>query len=135
MVLQDDRVTIDWDSGRPDWNDQPVPPGAPPPAFGETRTVCPACLDRADPLPGWIVAGRTAWGCSKWRTGCALQVPFELHGEPLAPAQAQRLLGKHRATTYAKRPVDDDGTIARARVVLDPEQAPPWAFQHYGSGA
>jgi hypothetical protein len=133
MVLQDGQVGIDWDKGRPDWNDQPVPAGAPPPAFGATRTVCPGCLDRADPQPGWVVAGRAAWGCSKWRGGCKLQVPFTVHGEALDPDQAQRLLGKHRATKYAKRPVDGGGTLARARLVLDPEQAPCWSIHHYGT--
>jgi DNA topoisomerase-3 len=129
MVLRGDRVQLDWSKDRPDWNDRPVPPGQPPPAFGPKRTVCPRCLDQADPQPGWIVAGRSAWGCSKWRAGCPLRVPFQVFGSPLLAKDAERLLGKLRATTYARRIVDERGSQARARVVLDPLAEPNWSVQ------
>ena len=132
MVLQGDRIQLDWDKERPDWDSLPVPEGAPAPAFGDKRTVCPSCLDSGDPRPGWVVAGRAAWGCSKWRQGCQMRVPFEIFGRKLEPKEAQRLLGKHRATTYTRRPIDGNGRVERARVVLDLERRPPWSIEVQG---
>lgn len=133
MVLVDDRIQLDWGKERPDWDDLPVPPGAPPPAFGDRRTVCPLCLDSGDPRPGWVVAGKAAWGCAKWRGGCQLRVPFSIHGKTLEPADAQRLFSKHRATVYARRPIDPNGRVERARVVLDPSRRPPWTIEVQGA--
>ncbi len=132
MVLDGDRVQLDWDKERADWDALPVPPGAPAPAFGVKRTVCPGCLDRGDPDPGWVVAGRAAWGCSKWRQGCAIRVPFEIYGRKLEDDEGKRLLSKHRATTYTRRPIDGNGRVERARVVLDPERTPVWAIEVQG---
>ena len=132
MVLEGDRIQLDWGKERPDWDDLPVPPGAPKPAFGAKRTVCPSCLDRGDPRPGWVVAGRAAWGCAKWRDGCPLRVPFSVYGKELTPAEAQRLVGKHRATTYSRRPIDGNGRVERARVVLDPDRQPMWSVEVQG---
>ena len=130
MVLDGQEVRLDWGKGRPDWCDQPVPRGSPPPAFGPKRTVCPRCLDAAEPRPGWVVRGRTAWGCSRWRAGCAFRLPFDVLGEQLTPDEAQRLLGKHRATRYRKHTLD--GEQVRGRLVLDPEGEPVWGFEPYG---
>lgn len=132
MVLDGDRIQLDWDKERADWDALPVPDGAPAPAFGDKRTVCPACLDSGDPRPGWVVAGRAAWGCSKWRSGCQMRVPFEIHGRRLEPDEARRLVGKHRATTYSRRPIDGNGRVERARVVLDPERTPAWGIEIQG---
>ncbi len=59
---------------------KPAPP--PPP---DAR--CPKCKH------GGIVAGRAAWGCSRWREGCRLVVPFEAAGRPVTAAQLKALLG------------------------------------------
>ena len=133
MVLDGDRVQLDWSKERPDWDALPVPPGAPPPAFGEQRTVCPACLDSGDPRPGWIVTGRAAWGCSKWRAGCRLRLPFSVYDRELTAADAERVLSKHRATVYSRRPIDGNGRVERARVVLDPTRDPMWDVEVQGA--
>ena len=91
------------------------------PERGDEKT-CPACVHRAEHHPGHIITGRAAWGCSRWRQGCRLQIPFEIEGRRLTPDDLSRLVSKHRATRYLK------GFGARtrtARVVLDLEKTPP----------
>lgn len=50
--------------------------------------VCPKCGS------GHILKGKTAYGCSNFRSGCDLRLPFEQYPEALTPAQLQRLLSK-----------------------------------------
>jgi DNA topoisomerase-3 len=47
---------------------------------------CPACG------AGRILEGRAAWGCDRWRDGCALRLPFERAGRRLSGAEAVALL-------------------------------------------
>ena len=49
-------------------------PGTSEPEATRKRLSCPAC-DR-----GEVIKGRRAWGCSRWRQGCAFTVAFQ-HGE------------------------------------------------------
>lgn len=132
MVLDRGRIRVDFVGEHPDWDEQPLPPGAPAPAL-DKRTVCPSCLDHAHPLPGYVIAGREAWGCSRWRAGCRFRLPFEVLGKRLTDADAKRLMGKHRATTYARRPVDANGRVERARVVLHPHAEPTWTVEIQGA--
>ncbi|MBL8617147.1 MAG: DNA topoisomerase 3 [Deltaproteobacteria bacterium] len=41
---------------------------------------CPSCG------VGEVVAGRAAWGCSRWREGCGWRRPFVVEGAPIDPA-------------------------------------------------
>jgi len=125
LFLDDDgRVQLDF-SKPTDTLDEP-PPRGPPFAFGH-RVDCPACLERAELDPGYVIAGRSAWGCSRWKAGCKLQLPFEpLPGVPLDDAQATRLLGKHRQTVLMKLPIGIGGALTKGRLVLDPQQSPAW---------
>ncbi len=45
---------------------------------------CPRCGD------GRLIAGRTAWGCDRWRDGCRFTLPFEVDGKRLTDAEAAR---------------------------------------------
>ncbi len=108
--------------------DEPLPAGAPPPAFGR-RMACPACAELFDGQPGYVVAGRTAWGCSRWRQGCALQVPFVIEQRRLSDEEAQRLFSRQRATKYARGFVGPAGVRSQARVVLDLQADPCWRVQ------
>ncbi len=100
----------------------------PPPAFGH-RVDCPICVHRGNPDPGYVIAGKAAWGCSRWRDGCPLRIPFEVEGEPLPEDEARRLLSSHRATRYMPRSLGPSGEVYQARVVFDPGKDPCWSVQ------
>lgn len=121
-------VQLDYSRRPGDDAEPPLPPGAPPPAFGR-RMSCPACVQRAEREPGYVVAGRAAWGCSHWRQGCELRVPFQVEGVRLDDEQAARLFGRHKATRYAKGFVGPEGPRRRSRVVLDPSATPCWRIE------
>ncbi len=105
-----------------------LPPGSPPPAFGRIST-CPLCVHRAETDPGYVIAGRAAWGCSRWKQGCTLRVPFTIEGTRLDADEAQRLFGKHKATRYMKG-VGDRKKTARVALVLDRD--PCWRVEERG---
>ena len=105
-----------------------LPPGSPPPAFGAIHT-CPLCVHRAETEPGYVVAGRAAWGCSCWKQGCGLRVPFVVEGTPLPEREAQRLFGKAKATRYIKG-LGDRPRTARVALVLGAE--PCWRVEERG---
>lgn len=112
----------------------PAPPeGAPPPALG--RVVCPACFERADPHPGYIIAGKEAWGCSKWRQGCKLRIPFTIEGQRLRDEDARRLLGRDRATRLLRGLHSERGNLPVSRVVLRPLEDPCWRLEPKGGNA
>ncbi|MDQ7006638.1 MAG: DNA topoisomerase 3 [Acidobacteriota bacterium] len=108
-----------------------LPEGAPPPAFGKWR-VCPACFERADPDPGYVIAGKEAWGCSKWSRGCTLRIPFIIEGQRLNEDDARRLLGRERATRYLRGLHSDRGNLPVSRVVLRPLEDPCWKLEAKG---
>jgi len=59
-------------------------------------TACPKCR------VGEIIPGNRAWGCSRWRDGCRLVVPFEAGGKRITPVQLDWLL-KRGATRRTKQ--------------------------------
>ena len=130
LVLQaGGELTLDYSK---EAGDRPVPAGGPRPAFDE-RVDCPACADRVELQPGYVIAGKAAWGCSRWRDGCKLRVPFSIDGRPLGDEHARRLLGKDRATRYAAELSAIPGKTAR--IVLRPDESPCWATQERGKPA
>jgi DNA topoisomerase-3 len=60
------------------------------------KLVCPSCKT------GEIVKGKTAWGCSNFRGGCNLRIPFELQDKKLSEAQVAQLVlkGQTRPFTF-----------------------------------
>jgi hypothetical protein len=101
------------------------PPGGPPFAFGE-RVDCPLCVEGAQKHPGYMIRGRAAWGCSRWKQGCRMRLPFEPVGVALDVEQARRLLGKHRETRIMKLPIGIGGVDVRGRIVLRVDDEPCW---------
>lgn len=96
-----------------------------------TSIECPACIDRGSTDPGHMIAGNAAWGCSRWREGCPLVIPFVVAGRPLAIEELRRALGKHRATVYLAGFHDDAG-IPRTRgcrLVIDPTAEQGWRLE------
>jgi DNA topoisomerase-3 len=49
---------------------------------GPVGLSCPSCGS------GRVLAGRAAWGCSRWREGCGWRLPFEQDGRRLSDADA-----------------------------------------------
>jgi hypothetical protein len=124
LVLEPTGARFDYRKGPDEEEDRP-PPGGPPFAFGH-RVHCPLCLDRGEAHPGYVVAGRAAWGCSRWKAGCGLRLPFRPLGVDIGAEQAERLLGKQRATVLMKLPVDIGGAITRGRLVIDAAAEGGW---------
>jgi DNA topoisomerase-3 len=61
----------------------PAPPAArSEPSRGPVGLSCPACQE------GRILAGRSAWGCSRWREGCRWRLDYEIDGRALGMAEA-----------------------------------------------
>jgi len=104
------------------------PPGGPPFAFGR-RIYCPICIGDALPDPGYVIAGKTAWGCSRWKQGCRLRVPFEVHHVTLTEDDGKRLFSKTRKTRYLKGLRGPEGYLEISRVVLQPGQDPCWGLE------
>ena len=125
LVLDGDGpVRIDY--SKPDTAELETPPaGGPPFAFG-SRVDCPACVEAAERHPGYVIRGRAAWGCSRWKAGCGFRLPFEPVGVALDPDQALRLLGKHRETRILKLPIGIGGVDVRGRIILRPGDQPCW---------
>lgn len=49
---------------------------------------CPICAE------GHILKGRTAYGCSRYKEGCALRLNFEEYPESLTPSKLNKILNK-----------------------------------------
>ncbi len=129
LVRDGVRLSVDYDASQPD---KPLPVGAPRPAFGH-RVDCPMCMDNMVWEPGYVIRGKAAWGCSRWRAGCRLKLPFVVAGRTLTDEDARRLLSKHRATTYAKgyEGIKRAGGTARIVLVTDGKQC--WQLQERGA--
>jgi DNA topoisomerase-3 len=124
LFLDDDgRVQIDYTKPA-DEPEETVPKGGPPFAFGK-RHNCPLCIDRAEPEPGYVIAGRAAWGCSRWKT-CTLRLPFETLTVRLTDKMVIRLIGRHRETTLMKMPIGIGGAVIQGRLRIAPDADGGW---------
>lgn len=68
--------------------------------------ACPGCGQ------GRVLAGKQAWGCSRWREGCGFRLDFVQDGVTIPPEEAGRLFG-----CGATLPLERPGQ-GRARLVL-----------------
>ncbi|NQY09466.1 MAG: DNA topoisomerase 3 [Flavobacteriales bacterium] len=65
------------------------------PKTSEKGTTCPKCSE------GLIIKGKTVFGCSRWKEGCDLRIPFKFLEKKLTEKQIKRLIEK-KATTKIK---------------------------------
>ena len=72
-------------------NATPAKPKAPrkPAVRKLEQIICPLCGK------GHLLKGRTAYGCSEFRAGCALRLPFEQYPADLTPGKLNALLKKN----------------------------------------
>lgn len=52
------------------------------------QVECPLCRS------GYILKGRTAYGCSRFREGCSLRLPFSDYPDTLTPARLKKAIAK-----------------------------------------
>ncbi|MBI5512551.1 MAG: DNA topoisomerase III [Deltaproteobacteria bacterium] len=84
---------------------------------------CPRCRE------GTLIVGHSAWGCSRWREGCRVVIPYEAHGRRLTTAQAKDLAtrGVTRPASFVVGGKDLRGRLRldlakdRPEVLLEPE--------------
>ena len=50
--------------------------------------ACPVCGK------GHIIKGRTAYGCSEFRSGCEMRLPFDTYPSDLTPAKLNTMIKK-----------------------------------------
>jgi DNA topoisomerase III len=58
------------------------------------KLVCPSCKI------GEIVKGNTAWGCTNYRGGCKLRIPFELQNKKITESHVSQLVLKGQTRTF-----------------------------------
>ncbi len=57
-----------------------------------THTIsCPLCKN------GYIIKGKSAYGCSAWQQGCSLRLPFEQYGDNLSHKQLKAIIDKYKS--------------------------------------
>ena len=59
------------------------------------KLVCPSCKT------GEIVKGNTAYGCSNFRGGCKLRIPFEIQGKKITEMQMSQLVLKGQTRPFS----------------------------------
>lgn len=85
---------------------------APKPAK-EATLKCPLC-------GGDVIEGRTAWGCSNFRTGCAFRVPFIFLRKKLTPTHLKVLVNKGQTASMSGF-VDEHGVARSGQIILTPD--------------
>ena len=73
--------------------------------------TCPKCKK------GTILKGKTAFGCSEYKTGCTFKVMFEQYGKVLTDKQIQALIKKGKSPKI--RGLNIDGKMKDSILVLD----------------
>ena len=53
------------------------------------QVVCPVCKQ------GHLLAGKAAYGCSRYKDGCMLRLPFDQYSKELTPSALNKLLKKN----------------------------------------
>lgn len=76
---------------------------------------CPCCKQ------GKVLKGNAAYGCSRFRDGCTLRVPFELAGKQLTPKQVTELLLKGKTAKIKGFVSPKTNEKFDAALVLNPE--------------
>jgi DNA topoisomerase-3 len=78
----------------------------------EENLTCPKCK------AGIIVKGKTAWGCTNYKNGCNMRLPFEYLSKKLTDAQIKQLITKSK-TAKIKGFTQPSGEKADGKLILD----------------
>lgn len=60
--------------------------------FNPNEIVCPKCKSIG------LLQGKTALGCSNWKSGCDFKIPYELGGKKMTAAIIEQLLSKGKSS-------------------------------------
>ncbi|WP_053991128.1 type IA DNA topoisomerase [Mangrovimonas sp. TPBH4] len=89
---------------------------------GITAETCPKCKK------GQLIKGKTAYGCSNYKSGCDLVLPFKVYGKTISEKQFIRLL-KKGSTVNLKGFKTDSGSVEgllrfddNFKLVLEPKK-------------
>lgn len=74
--------------------------------------ACPKCKE------GTILKGKSSWGCSNWKNGCDIRLPFGFLNKKLTDKQVEALILKQK--TPKIKGFEIDGKKQNGVVVLDP---------------
>lgn len=89
------------------------------PAYDNSRFgACPLCRQP-------VIAGKKAYGCSAWRTGCSFVLPNELYGVQVDKDLACQLLQNYHSLRAYK--IEQDGETVSAYLTLNPQGEPGYA--------
>jgi DNA topoisomerase-3 len=80
-----------------------------------TQSKCPKCK------AGNLIKGKSAFGCSQWKSGCKFILPFQIHGKKISENQLRRLIVKGCTTNLKGFSID--GRKAEGLVRFDDEHA------------
>ncbi|NOU61805.1 type IA DNA topoisomerase [Marinifilum caeruleilacunae] len=75
--------------------------------------LCPKCKE------GKIVKGKSVWGCTNWKNGCEMRLPFEFGGKKITDKQVEALILKGKTPKIKGFTVD--GNKLNGNLVLDPD--------------
>ena len=73
--------------------------------------TCPKCKK------GVILKGKSSWGCSNWKNGCDIRLPFDFKGKKLTDKQIESLVLKKK--TPKIKGFDIEGKKQNGIVILD----------------
>jgi DNA topoisomerase-3 len=79
----------------------------------QVELSCPKCKQ------GNIVKGKSVWGCTNWKNGCEIRIPFEFCGKKLTDKQVEMLILKGK--TQKIKGFTLENKKINGNLVLDPD--------------
>jgi len=76
-----------------------------------TECKCPKCKQ------GTLIKGKTAYGCTQWKSGCSLKLPFTFKGKKISENQLLRLIEK--GSTVTLKGFKDGASKLNGSIVLN----------------
>ena len=74
--------------------------------------TCPKCKE------GQILKGKNSWGCSNWKNGCDIRLPFQFQNKKLTDKQIEALILKQK--TPKIKGFEVDGNKQNGILIFDP---------------
>ncbi len=72
---------------------------------------CPKCQN------GTLLKGKTAYGCTQWKSGCSFRLPFSFKDKKLSETQLARLIV--RGSTIQLKGFEHHGSKVKGKVIFD----------------
>ena len=72
----------------------------------EKKLICPKCSE------GYLIRGKTAWGCSAYKQGCSFRIPFRVYGKQLSAANVEQLVLRRKTAKLSGFELPDGSTAS-----------------------